>query len=209
MRKLIVFIFIACIVLSRAGMAAAEEQAPETPRRADLALQTGIVLPQVASHLGSAVGIRLDVGVRLGGRLSVFGAVGYSQPGVSHSQSDPRLAAGDYTTSTTQRELTLATGLVWRFLPMTGTFNVYAGLGAKVYLLETITSGSSSGQSFGENRETSTRSGATGLGGLEYRLGFGAACAELELGGSDLPHLITGDVATTAVAFTVGYRLFF
>lgn len=37
----------------------------------------------------------------------------------------------------------------------------------------------------------------------------GAAVLEVDLGGSDLPHLITADVNTTAVATTLGYRLIF
>ncbi len=208
MRK--ITIFVTCIVLSSGARAVDARAEPgETPRRADLSLQTGIVLPQVSSGLGTALGVKLDAGLRVWSGLSVFVAVGYSQPAVDHSLSDPRLTADAYTTSSKQRELTLTTGLVWRFLPMTAKLNVYAALGAKAYLLETITSGSSGGQSFGENRETSTRFGAAVLGGLEYRLGPGALCSELELGGSDLPHLITGDVATTAFELTLGYRLLF
>ena len=60
-----------------------------------------------------------------------------------------------------------------------------------------------------ENRETSTRYGAALLGGVEYILGPGAAVFEVDVGGSDLPHLITGDVNTTAIATTIGYRLLF
>ena len=43
----------------------------------------------------------------------------------------------------------------------------------------------------------------------EYGVGPGAATAVLDLGDSSLPHLVTGDVRTTALSLTLGYRMLF
>jgi hypothetical protein len=112
-----------------------------------------------------------------------------------------------YSTDTTQRELTMTLGASWRFLNAASRWNAYAGLGGRIWLLETVTKGSSGGVRFGENQETSTRIGAAAWAGAEFLIGPGAAVAELDFGGSDLPHAITGDVSTTALALQVGYRL--
>ena len=75
--------------------------------------------------------------------------------------------------------------------------------------LETLTNGTAGETSFLENREKSTRVGAVAALGGEYRLGPGAATLTVDCGGSDLPHLVTGEVQTTAVGPSLGYRLFF
>lgn len=172
----------------------------------NLGLQTGVVLPQLQSELGTTVGVQAHVGYRVWRSLVPLLGASYAQPEVSNEMSDPRLP-GDYSTSTTQRELALTLGAFWRFLPAHAKVNGYAGAGARVWLLETITNGESGGAEFLENRETSTRVGGAVFGGGELRLGPGAALLELDLGGSDLPHLITGDVATTSISLTVGYRV--
>lgn len=168
----------------------------------------GVVLPQLQSELGSALGLELEAGYRVWKNLSPFVGVSYTQPSVHHSALDPRLPV-DYMTDTTQREIIVTAGVMWRFLPAGSTFNAYGGLGARIWLLETITNGEAGGAEFLENRETSTRVGFGASAGAEYALGPGAATAELDLGSSDLPHLITGDVATTALSATVGYRMMF
>lgn len=177
------------------------------PGAMHLGLQTGLVLPQVQSELGTAVGIELEAGYRVWKNLSPFLTLGYSQPSVEGDSSDPRLTGDGYMTETTQRELTVTLGAFWRFLPAGSRLNGYAGLGARAWLLETSTEGTSGGESFLENSETSTRYGAAVMGGGEFLLGPGALVGELDVGGSDLPHVITGDVATTAISLTVGYRL--
>jgi hypothetical protein len=112
-----------------------------------------------------------------------------------------------YSTETTQRELMLTIGATWRFLAPASRLNAYGGLGPRVWLLETVTNGRAGGMDFGENQERSTRFGAAAWGGAEFLVGPGAVAAELDIGGSDLPHLVTGDVATTAIALQVGYRV--
>jgi hypothetical protein len=186
---------------------AVEEPADDSSYKVELGLGTGVLFPQVSSELGTSAGLEFDVGVPVWKSLSVVSAIGYAQPTVEGKMSDPRLADSMYSTDTTQRELTWTLGATWRFLKASSRLNAYGGLGGRIFLLETLTNGSAGGTSFGENRETSTRIGAAAWGGAEYLIGPGAAVAELDFGGSDLPHLVTGDVSTTAVAIQVGYRL--
>lgn len=194
--------------LCLAGPALADtglEARDEAPR-VNLSLGAGVVFPQLQSELGTTVGVQVGVGYRVVAGLVPFVSAGYAQPSVETEQADPRLP-GDYMTDTVQKELTLSAGAFWRFLPADAAFNAYAGLAARIWLLETRTNGMSGGSEFLENEETSTRLGGAILGGGELRLGPGAAMVELDIGGSDLPHLVTGDVATTAVSVLVGYRL--
>jgi hypothetical protein len=179
------------------------------PSRLHLGLHVGVVLPQVATELGTAPGFVLEGGYRLVDNLSVVLGAGYTQPKVSLSSAeDPRLPAGTYTTDTTQRELSVTLGLMYRLLPPGSFLNGYAMAGARSYFLETITQGSAGGELFLENRETSTRFGGVfGLGG-ELTLGPGAITLQASYGGSKLPHLITGEVQTSAIDVTLGYRLF-
>jgi len=170
-------------------------------------LSTGVLFSQLQSELGTSFSIKRDGGYAVWRNLSVFGAVAYTQPSVDGDLSDPRLGASDYTTSTTQRELTLAVGALWRLFTPGAPWNAYGGVSARTWLLKTITKGSSGGESFLENQETSTRFGLGATLGGELGIGPGAVFGELDLGGSDLPHAITGDVATTAMAINVGYRL--
>ncbi|MBI4510992.1 MAG: hypothetical protein HY698_15265 [Deltaproteobacteria bacterium] len=195
---------VACIL---ALLPATEVVAGE--RKTHVGLHAGVVLPQVSSELKTALGIKLEAGFRAWSKLAPFVQVGYSQPVVESAQPDQRLPAGSYSSTTVQRELSVTAGALWWFRDPSSSWNIYAGVGARMYLLQTITNGEAGESSFLENRETSTRYGAMAAAGLELAVGPGTVVGELEGSGSDLPHLITGDVATTAAAVSVGYRLFF
>jgi hypothetical protein len=197
---------LATLCLTGPAFAESDLEARAEAPRLNLSLGTGVVFPQLQSELGTTLGVQLGVGYRVFGGLVPFVSAGYAQPSVETEQTDPRLP-GDYMTDTVQKELTLSAGAFWRFLPADASFNGYAGLAARIWLLETRTNGMSGGNEFLQNEETSTRLGGAVFGGGELRLGPGAAMVELDIGGSDLPHLVTGDVATTAVTLLVGYRL--
>ncbi|HUH05120.1 MAG TPA: outer membrane beta-barrel protein [Kofleriaceae bacterium] len=198
----------AASLLIAPGIAQAQQPAPDEAEtgRLNVSLGVGLVFPQIQSELGTSGGVQLGVGYRVWKQLVPFAGVGYSQPGVDNTRSDPRLPA-DYMTATTQRELMLSAGGFWRFLPASSSINAYAGLAARVWLLESRTNGEAGGETFLENEETSTRYGGAVFGGGEYRVGPGAVMLELDIGGSDLPHLVTGDVTTTAISLFAGYRL--
>jgi hypothetical protein len=201
-------------LVAAALMGAGRESFAEAPKAKDhdrihVGVQAGVMLPQVGSELGTSFFLELEGGYRVWGRLAIVASVGYSQPAVAGSENDPRLAGESYETTTTQRELSISAGVLWWFRPMTSRLNPYAALAARAYLLETVTNGESAGEPFLENRETSMRWGGVLSAGAQLRLGPGAIVGEFEIGGSDLSHLITGDVATTAVVAGLGYRLSF
>lgn len=201
-------LFVLAIVC--AGMAlATPARADRAPGRLAVAGKVGVVLPQVATELDTAVGGELEGDFLLIGRLTTYLAFGYTQPTVTRtSQMDPRLPAA-FDGTQTQRELTIGGGAFYRFARPEAAWNAYGGGGVRLYLLETVTVGDAGGSEFGENTEQSSHVGGVLFAGGERRLGPGALMAELQFGMSNLPHLITGDVSTAALAFVVGYRLFF
>ncbi|MFH0899918.1 MAG: hypothetical protein V2A73_04740 [Pseudomonadota bacterium] len=201
--------------IATAASAASAPAAPTSPARAEpakriqLGLHAGVALPQITSDLGTAPAVYLEGGYAMWRNLSAFVTVGVAHPPVDHEATDPRLPASDYQTSTTQRELVVTVGGQWRLLPVESRFNLFGAMGMRSYFLETLTNGSAGGASFLENREMSVRIGGVIAIGGELRLGPGAVTVTTAVGGSDLPHLITGEVQTTALDCLVGYRLFF
>lgn len=186
-------------------------QADDMDRPGPLAVgaKVGIVLPQISTELGTTWGTELDASFRVIERVTVFGGFGYTQPRVSRtSVMDPRVGTS-YDGTQTQRELTLSAGARYGFMPPESMWNAYAGLALRMYMLETVTVGDAAANDFGRNTEKSTRVGGVIVAGGQRRIGPGAALAELQLGGSSLPHLITGDVTTAAMALGLGYRLAF
>jgi hypothetical protein len=202
---------ISLIVVTAALLAAparADEEA-ERQGRGHIGVYAGIVLPQLATTFATAPGIQLEGGYRVWRGLAPFLAVSYDQPTVDTDKTDPRLTGMTYHTSTTQKELQVTLGALYWFREPGTPLNVYGGLGLRAYFLETDTNGSSGGMPFDENQEKSTQLGGVAKIGAEYLLGPGALGLEVELGGSSLPHLITGGVQTTALGISIGYRLFF
>jgi hypothetical protein len=194
--------------------AAAEPATPErVPAAFTVGAKLGVLLPQVSTELGAAVGGGLELAYTFPvweRRLGLYVEANYTQPGVSRSQvSDPRVAGGSYSTDTTQKELTLGGGLILRVAPPCTVWNGYLMGGVRAYLLETDTNGSASGAPFGAHTEKSSQVGGFVAVGGERRLGPGALLLELGYGASSLPHTITGDVSTGALQIQVGYRLFF
>jgi hypothetical protein len=193
--------------------ASAEEAAAADAevKRIGLAAKVGVLLPQVATELGTTWAAHLEgtVAVAMGGQLGVYVEAGYTQPKVSRTEvMDPRVGSGSYDGTQTQKELTAGAGIAYRaFKPGAKSFNVYGALGPRIYFLETVTVGDASMSDFGTNTETSTRVGAVATAGAEFALGVPLLFGELQFGTSSLPHVITGDVSTSAVALNVGVRL--
>ncbi|MBI5478386.1 MAG: hypothetical protein HY906_05985 [Deltaproteobacteria bacterium] len=183
---------------------------PAAPGAFGIGAKLGVVLPQVATELQTTVGAELELSYAvpvLGRRLAPFFGIGYAQPKIARSSlEDPRLP-GSYDGTQTQRELTLAFGLLGRLMPLESRWNAYAGAGVRIYLLETVTVGSTGAAAFGENREQSTRVGGIFLVGGEFRLWRGSVLLELQYGHSRLPHWVTGEVTTGALTIALGYRL--
>lgn len=189
-------------------LVATAEPAPLGP--VGVGAKVGLVLPQLATELDTGLGLELEASFALPPmerRLAVFLALGWTAPRVTRSGlDDPRLE-GPYDGTQIQDELVLGLGVLGRILPLGSVWNGYGAIGARAYFLRTRTWGHADGAPFGHNRETSSRFGGVLALGGERVLWKGAAFLEATFGSSDLPHLISGDVATSAVGFQIGYRL--
>lgn len=178
-----------------------------------LGLKAGLYVPRIVNHLGVNATLTLEAAYLLPfmqRMLAVQLEASYAPPGVSGSQSDPRIGSSGGTVTWDQRthEVSFAVGPTIRFLsPSTHRFVPYASVLARLYLLRTHVDGTAGGQAIGTSDEVSTRVGVTGALGAELELGPGRLLAEVGLGWSQLPHAITGSTATTALAVQLGYRL--
>lgn len=178
-----------------------------------LGLKVGLYVPSIVNDMGPHVDVGLEGTLLLPfieRRLGVMLEVGWSPPGASGSGEDPRVGemGGQWTYEMTTQELFFALGPVFRFLPPGSMIVPYLGFLGRLYLLETSVVGTGNGQPFGENTERSTQIGFVVLGGGELHLGPGALLLEISFGYSSLPHTITGDTSTGALAVELGYRLF-
>jgi hypothetical protein len=176
--------------------------------------RAGVTLPQISSELGAHFVGAIEAGYILPwlqGRLQVFGAAAYCQPEHTASGTDPRLTAtaGSYSFTTIQREMTFDLGVLGRFLPQSSMFNGYAAVGPRLYLLQTVTSGKSGGENFGTNREQSTKAGVYTAVGGEMILGPGRVMLQMAFAYSPLGHEITGDISTSSLMISAGYRFVF
>lgn len=188
--------------------AAVPAPAPALPHHA-LGLQVGVMIPQLANTLDTNFGLKVDYGYRVWDRLSIVVGFLYTQPESHVKQADPRLPAGDYRTDTVQRQYVFTLGPLWRFLARSKGFNGYVLAGARMYVLQTVTEGSSGGQAFGTNQEVSVQGGGVLELGGEYGIGPGAITLSLEFAGAKLPHVITGKVPDLTILLAAGYRFFF
>ncbi len=211
MRTIGALSFVVMMIIGVTGRPLRAEEVREDVPSFGIAGKVGLVFPQIATELQTSWGLELEASFLLPAldrRLGVFLAAGYTQPEVSRTSiQDPRVG-GSYDGTQTQKELTLGAGAVFRFLPPTSEWNGYAAAGLRLYFLQTVTVGSAGGKDFGENTEKSTHVGGVFALAGERRLGPGSLFLEVQFGTSSLPHLITGDVSTGAVAVAIGYRLF-
>jgi hypothetical protein len=132
--------------------------------------------------------------------------VGYATPkGSDESADELGRVAGDWEWEVTQKELTLQPTALYRLTAL-GKVVPFAGIGPRIYLLETTARGSAGGQQFGEHREKSTKLGVGVPLGAELELGPGGLFAELLLEWAPIDHRITGDSHLAAASLFVGYR---
>ena len=85
----------------------------------------------------------------------------------------------------------------------------YAGLGGRLYLLDTKVKGSAGGQAYGRNEEKQTRVGLLLLGGVELFVGPGALLGELSFGWASVNSFVLRITNLGALNLAVGYRLMF
>lgn len=138
-------------------------------------------------------------------RLCALLDVTYTVPQASGGAADLRLASGAFDWEIAQKELILQPTFLYRLTGL-GPIVPFAGIGPRIYFLETVSQGSSGGVTFLESKERSTKFGAGLPLGAEYELGPGGVMAELLMEWAPLDHRVTGDVSLLGMTLFVGYR---
>jgi opacity protein-like surface antigen len=189
------------------------EGAPRDDSGAVLAAgKVGGIVP--FNSLGPFVTFGIELGYVFGGTNRSIGAlldVTYTAPPADGTQAEdfdpPRVEGGEYEWELTQKELVFQPTFLYRFTSLQlDPLTLYAGIGPRIYLLESKVEGSAGGEPFGETPERSTKLGFGVPLGAEYALGPGGLLAELLLQWGPLNHRVTGDTHLASATLFVGYR---
>ena len=144
--------------------------------------------------------------------------VDYAQPTASGNAGDPRVGGASYDWKLLQRQLVVAPTVLYRlkgFAALTGLswasrIVPYAGIGPRIYLLQSTVSGTAGGQGVAETKETATKVGLGVPLGAEVAFGPGSLTGELLAEWGKLETVAAGSGTTTAaLSVRVGYRFVF
>ena len=83
----------------------------------------------------------------------------YTAANASGSGTDARIAGGTFNWEIAQRELILQPTFLYRYTALVPLVP-FAGLGPRIYFLQTVAEGSAGGVKFSEGKEQSTKFGA-------------------------------------------------
>jgi hypothetical protein len=167
------------------------------------------------SDLGVMATGALELGVVFGGteqRIAALLDVSYTVPTADGKGDDSRMQApgmeddGIYSWELTQKELSFQPTFVFRFTGLAEPFVPYAGIGPRIYLLESVVEGRAGESKIPENVEQSTGFGFGVPLGCEFELGPGGLLAELLFQWGPLTHDITGDSNLGSASLWLGYR---
>lgn len=177
-----------------------------------LAPKIGVLLPYGFSNLGASYLVGLELGYALPvlkHRLAITLDGEFTAPEASGSTTDPRLDAssGAYSWHLSQREVILGLSLVYRH--RIGRLTPYAGIGPRLFLLDSRITGTAGGAPISQSSEVSTKVGVGIPLGLGFHLGPGDLFAELQIDYAGIDHRITGDTNTGSLSLAAGYRLIF
>lgn len=190
-----------------------EEGAEDTGGAFLLAGKVGGGLP--FNDLGISVAGAIEVGYlfrRSDPSFGVFLDVSYFVPQSDGTAVDPRLASatpggdGAYSWHVWQKELTFQPTFIYRFAMLDDVLVPYAGIGPRLYFLETVVDGRAGDARFPISDEVSTKLGLGIPLGCEFTLGPGGIIAELLFQWGPLSHEITGDTHLASTTLWVGYR---
>lgn len=176
-----------------------------------LAGKAGGVLP--FSDLGLMAAGAIELGFVFGGTGRSIVAlldISYTAPSAEGNAEDSRLQppgdSGDYSWTLTQKQLTLQPTFVYRFTDLVEPFVPYAGIGPRLYLLESVIEGTAGDSKLPESVEQSTSFGFGIPLGCEFELGPGGLFVELLFQWGPLAHKITGDSHLGSSTVWLGYR---
>ena len=159
-------------------------------------------------HFGIEAGYRFPA---LSGRLAAVLAAEYTAPSASGKQTEAFTpervpGGGSYSWELRQKELVLQptffyrlTGLLTRVIP-------YAGVGPRIYFLESVVRGKAGDQRFQDTPERSMKLGFGVPLGAELELGPGGLFGELLPHWAPLKHRTTGNSHLGGTSLFVGYR---
>lgn len=137
--------------------------------------------------------------------------VEYSAPPASGSVTEegfdpPRVADGSYDWELVQKELVFQPTFLYRLTGIHDSLTPYAGIGPRIYLLESVVRGNAGGETIGDTTEQSTKLGLGVPLGAELALGPGGLLAELLFQWAPFEHDTTGDTHLGGLSLLLGYR---
>lgn len=146
-----------------------------------------------------------------GGRIAALLVAEYTAPSSSGSQTEafsPERVpgGGSYEWELRQKELVLQPTFMYRLPGLVQRLTPYAGIGPRIYLLESVARGEAGGEVFLDTVERSMKFGAGMPLGAEFELGPGGLFSELLLQWGPLKHTTTGDTHLGGVSLFAGYR---
>jgi hypothetical protein len=155
----------------------------------------------------------IDLGYVFGGTGRTIGAylgTEYTAPksdgSVAEEETPTRVADGKYEWEIRQKELVFQPTFLYRFTWLSEAVVPFAGIGPRIYLLESVVRGSAGGQKFQDTKETSTKFGFGIPLGAEITLGPGGILAELLFQWGPFDHRATGDTSLGGASLFLGYR---
>jgi hypothetical protein len=161
------------------------------------------------NDLGLFVAGAIEVGYVFGGTKRRIGAlldVAYTAPLAEGDAKDARLTTGEYHWELRQKMLTLQPTFLYRLTRMVEPIVPYAGIGPRIFLLQSVTRGKSGDATFPDTKEQSTKFGLGIPLGAEYRLGPGGVLLEVAFQWAPITHETTGEASLAGFHLWLGYR---
>lgn len=208
---------LAFVLVSLSSLAGAEETISQPAMKERdrgevlVAVKAGGLVARGFSQLTGSYLVDVELGYALPvlkHRLALTLDAAFTAPQASGTQTDPRIDGngGTYGWKLEQRELIFGLTLIYRH-PI-GRLTPYIGVGPRLFLLQSKTSGGVAGTAISTSAEQSTKVGAGIPLGLGFRLWRGDLFVEVALNISPIDHTTTGDSNTGSLSCALGYRLF-
>jgi hypothetical protein len=156
----------------------------------------------------------LELGYLFGGtqgRIAALLAAEYTAPSATGTQAetfspDRIPGGGTYSWELRQKELVLQPTFLFRLTGLVPRLTPYAGIGPRLYLLESVVRGHAGGVPFEDTPEHSTKIGFGVPLGAELEFGPGGFFGELLPEWGPLNHTTTGDTHLGGLSLFLGYR---